>query len=300
MTDVLTAPETKPAEPGPAAPSSRARPEWRRRLGVVARYAALVLAAFVVLVPIYVTVLNSLLNPGEILGRPPKLFTFSPEWNNYATAFTEGHLGRYLVNSFVVTSIIVIGQLGTSILAGYAFAFLRFPGRTILFVLFLATLMLPIEVTLVANYQTIQNLGWLDSYQGLAAPFLAIGFGTFLMRQAFLGVPLDLRDAAQLDGYGHFRFMTRVALPLVRPAAAALAVFSFLLAWNQYLWPLLITNDDDLRTVQIGLKTLRGEGAANFDVLFAGTVIAAIPIFILLVVFQKQLVRGLTAGAVKG
>jgi len=266
----------------------------------VLRYVGLVAAAFVVLFPIYVTVVNSLLPLDGILGRPPKLFPTDPQWSNYSEAFTNGRLGRYLVNSTIVTTIIMVGQVGTSICAGYAFAVLRFPFKSTLFIAFLATMMLPIEVTLVANFQTIQTLGWQDTYQAMAAPFLAVGFGTFLMRQAFLSVPRDLRDAAALDGYGHFRFMTRVAVPLVRPSVAALAVFSFLLAWNQYLWPLLVADNEDIRTVQIGLRTLKGEGAAGLDVLFAGTVIAAIPIFVLLIVFQKQLVRGLTSGAVKG
>lgn len=266
----------------------------------VLRYAGLVVAALIVLFPIYVTVVNSLLPLDGILGKPPKLFPTDPQWGNYADAFTNGRLGRYLINSAIVTTIIMVGQVGTSILAGYAFAVLRFPFKNTLFIMFLATLMLPIEVTLVANFQTIQTLGWQDTYQAMAAPFLAVGFGTFLMRQAFLSVPRDLRDAAALDGYGHFRFMTRVAVPLVRPSVAALAVFSFLLAWNQYLWPLLVADNEDIRTVQIGLRTLKGEGAAGLDILFAGTVIAAIPIFVLLIVFQKQLVRGLTSGAVKG
>ena len=131
-------------------------------------------------------------------------------------------------------------------------------------------------------------------------PFLATGFGAFLMRQAFLVLPHDLRDAAALDGYGHWRFLTRVAVPLARPAVAALTVFAFLAAWNQYLWPLLITKDDSLRTVQIGLKQLRATSIDQVNVTFAGAVIAVIPLVILLLVFQKQLVRGLTAGAVKG
>ena len=123
--------------------------------------------------------------------------------------------------------------------------------------MFLATLMVPFEITIVTNLTTINDLGWYNSYQGLAVPFLATGFGAFLMRQAFLQVPRDLQDAASLDGYGHWRFMTRVAVPLARPAVAALSVFAFLGAWNQYLWPLLVTKDEKYRTVQIGLKQLR-------------------------------------------
>jgi sn-glycerol 3-phosphate transport system permease protein len=272
----------------------------RRGLGLVGRYALLVLAAFVVLIPIYMTVVNSLLSSDRLLTYPPKLLAVRPKWNNYKQAWDAGNLGRYLVNSFFVSVAIVAGQVATSVLAAYAFAFLRVPLRNFLFVVFLATLMVPSEVTIISNYQTIQSLHWIDSYQGLIVPFLATAFGTFLLRQAFLTVPRDLRDAAALDGYGHVGFLTRVVVPLSRPAVAALAVFSFLLAWNQYLWPLLITNRASYRTVQIGVKALAAENIDRANLVFAGTVIAAIPIFVLLVVFQRHLIRGLTAGAVKG
>jgi sn-glycerol 3-phosphate transport system permease protein len=209
-------------------------------------------------------------------------------------------MGTYLKNSFIVTFLITVGQVLTAILAGYAFAFLVFPFKRVLFVAFLATLMVPFEVTIVTNVTTISNLGWYNTYVGLAVPFLATGFGAFLMRQAFLTLPHDLRDAAALDGYGHWRFLWRVAVPLARPAVAALTVFAFLAAWNQYLWPLLITKDDKLRTVQIGLKQLQQVSIDQVNITFAGAIIAVIPLVILLLFFQKQLVRGLTAGAVKG
>jgi sn-glycerol 3-phosphate transport system permease protein len=259
-----------------------------------------VLLGVVVLFPIYMTVVNSLLKIDEIAATPPSFFPTSPQWSNYSEAWNGGHFSTYLKNSFIVTAIITTGQVVTAILAGYAFAFLAFPLKRTLFVLFLSTLMIPFEVTIVTNLTTVSDLGWLDSYQGLAVPFLATGFGAFLLRQAFLGVPRDLQDAAALDGYGHLRFMIRVAVPLVRPTVAALAVFSFLSAWNQYLWPLLVTEDDRLRTVQIGLKQLRGTSVDSVGVTFAGAVIAVLPLVILLLIFQKQLVRGLTAGAVKG
>ena len=209
-------------------------------------------------------------------------------------------MGLYLRNSFVVTVIITVGQVVTAILAGYAFAFLEFPFKRTLFVVFLATLMVPFEVTIVTNITTISDLGLYNTYPGLAVPFLATGFGAFLMRQAFLVLPGDLRDAAALDGYGHWRFLTRVAVPLARPAVAALTVFAFLAAWNQYLWPLLVTKDNSLRTVQIGLKQLQAQSIDQVNVTFAGAIIAVVPLVILLLAFQKQLVRGLTAGAVKG
>jgi sn-glycerol 3-phosphate transport system permease protein len=270
----------------------------RRRLFL--RYLLLSVLAFVVIFPIYITVVYALLKPQQITGQPPTFFPSDPQWDTFSTAWDAGHFGTYLLNSFVVTTLIVLGQLTTAILAGYAFAFLEFPLKRTLFVVFLGTLMIPFEVTIIQNLTTVTDLGIYNSYAGLAVPFLATGFGAFLMRQAFLGVPRDLQDAAQLDGYGHFRFLARVAVPLARPAVAALAVFAFLAAWNQYLWPLLVTKDDEFRTVQIGLKQLRATSLDQINVTFAGVVIAVIPLAVLLLVFQKQLVRGLTAGAVKG
>ena len=279
-----------------------ARALHRRRVwGKVGRYALLTVLAIIVLFPIYITIVNSLLPPVDITRQPPKLFPTHPQWGSYADAWNGGHMGTYLKNSFIVTISITVGQVLTAILAGYAFAFLEFPFKRTLFVVFLATLMVPFEVTIVTNLDTISNtFHWYNTYQGLAVPFLATGFGAFLMRQAFLTLPGDLRDAAALDGYGHWRFLWRVAVPLARPAVAALTVFAFLAAWNQYLWPLLITKDDRLRTVQIGLKQLQQTSIDQINITFAGAIIAVIPLVILLLFFQKQLVRGLTAGAVKG
>jgi ABC-type glycerol-3-phosphate transport system permease component len=276
------------------------RPRARRIAGKVLRYSLLTVLAFIVIFPLYMTVVNSLLRPDQIAARPPKFFPTNPQWDSYSEAWSAGNMSRYLVNSAIVTAIITVGQVLTAILAGYAFAFLEFPLKRTLFVVFLSTLMVPFEITIVTNLTTINDLGWYDSYQGLAVPFLATGFGAFLLRQAFLQVPRDLQDAAALDGYGHWRFMMRVAVPLARPAVAALSVFAFLGAWNQYLWPLLVTKDEKYRTVQIGLKQLRATSIDQVNVTFAGVIIAALPLVILLLLFQKQLVRGLTAGAVKG
>jgi len=278
----------------------------KHRWGVFWRYLLLSVVALIVLFPIYMTVVNSLVETDEF---SKKFFPTDPQWHTYSDAWTNGHVGNYLKNSFIVTFIIVIGQLITATLAAYAFAFLDFPFKRTLFIVFLATLMIPFEITIITNLQTVSESGWIndvlgvtlyDTYAGLAIPFLATGFGAFLLRQAFLGVPRDLQDAASLDGYGHLRFMARVVVPLARPTLAALAVFSFLSAWNQYLWPLLVTRDDRLRTVQIGLKQLRNTNLQDFNVTFAGAILAIIPLAVLLLVFQKQLVRGLTAGAVKG
>jgi sn-glycerol 3-phosphate transport system permease protein len=264
------------------------------------RLALLVVMAVVVGFPIYITVVNALLTSPQIAARPPILFPTHPQWSTFATAFSEAHMGIYLRNSAIVTVLITGAQLVTSILAGYAFAFVRFPFRRTIFMICLATLMVPMEATIIPNYQTIEAFGWFNTFPALVVPFVATGLGAFLFRQAFRGLPRDLRDAATLDGYGHLRFLTRVVLPLNRPVIAAFGIFAFLGAWNQYLWPLIVTQTNSVRTVQIGLRQLSTTNPDQINVVFAGTLLAVLPIFALLLVFQKQLVRGLTAGAVKG
>lgn len=286
-----------PAEPTVA---TTHQDRLRRRVRLAGRYLLLTVLAVIVLFPLYITVVNSLLRPDQIASRPPALFPTDPQWNAYSEAWTGGHMGRYLLNSAIVTTCIMVGQVLLAILAAYAFAFLEFPGRGVLFIVFLTTMMIPFEVVFFTNYQTVADLGLLNTYGGLVLPFLATGFGAFLLRQAFLTVPGELRDAAALDGYGHWRFLWRVAVPLARPTVAALSVFAFLSAWGQYLWPLIVTDDDHARTVQVGLAQLRREALNDINVTFAGVVLASIPLVILLLVFQRQLVRGLTAGAVKG
>ncbi len=307
MSDVTLSPTSAPADrTNPLSGRQRSRswdePSGARKWG---RYLLLAAISFVVLFPIYTTVLAAI-SPGErVLDREllPREITFQP----IADAWSEGRLGRYLVNSFVVALLVTIGQIGTSLLSGYAFAYLRFPGRIVVFGLFLATLLVPFEATVVVNIDTVEWLGqqssWfggVNSLQALALPFLATAVGTFLVRQALVQLPSDLRDAARLDGIGHLGFLRHVAVPLVRPTLGALGLFAFLSTWNQYLWPSQIVTDADRHTVQSGLRLLSKSTLDEPNLVMAGTVVAAIPIFVVLVAFQRQLVRGLTAGAVKG
>jgi sn-glycerol 3-phosphate transport system permease protein len=266
--------------------------------GRVGRYALLLLVTFIVVFPLYTTLIASLKPGDEVLVNPlvPTAFTLDV----LVDAWNEGRLGRYLFNSFVVALLVTVAQIVTSVLAAYAFAILEFPGKRVLFLVFVATLLVPLEATLVVNLQTVDSLGWLNTYQGLAVPFLATAFGIFLMRQVLLTLPRDLRDAAAIDGVGHLGFLRHVAVPLVRPTIGALALFSFLATWNQYLWPTLVVNEADMNTVQSGLRMLSRSNLSEPNLVMAGTVIAAVPIFLALFLFQRQLVRGLTAGAVKG
>ncbi len=271
-----------------------------RPLRLLGTYGLLLFGSAIVLGPVYLAVINALLPSGEAASYPPNVLPRGFGIGSFGDAWDTVPMGRYLVNSFVMATGITVLQVATSVLAGYALACMRFPGRTLIFVLFIGSLMVPWEVSIVPNFQTVRSLGWLDSYQGLIVPFAATGLGIFLLRQQFMTIPSELRDAAAMDGYGHLRFLWSVGIPLARPAIGSLAVFSFLSAWNQYLWPLLVTNNDDYRTVQIGLALLSRGEIDRVNVVMAGTIIALLPTLILLLLFQRQLVRGLTAGAVKG
>ncbi|MET0491064.1 MAG: carbohydrate ABC transporter permease [Acidimicrobiales bacterium] len=291
MSEVLAADRGAP----PVPPSVKGA-AWRK----VGRYAALTFAAVIVLFPIYSAVVVAIQPAQALLQWPGILLPTDIDLGTFREAFVQGDLGLFLRNSLIQSSLTTVAQVTTSILAAYAFAFLRFPGKRWIFYAFLATLMVPTEVIVVAQFQIVSDLGWLNSYAGLVVPFIAWTFGTFMIRQSFLNVPSDLRDATALDGYGHLGFMWHVAIPLARPAIAGLSVFSFLYAWNQYLWPLLVADDPDVRTVQIGLKSLNSANVDELNLVMAGTLIAALPIALVLIVFQRHLVRGLTAGAVKG
>lgn len=218
-------------------------------------------------------------------------------WN---TAWDTGDLGPAMGRSFVITILITVCQVVTSILAAYAFAFLRFPLKTLVFALFMGTLLLPLEVTLLANVQTIRELDWVNSNQALVLPFAATAFGTFLVRQGFKGVPPEIRDATRLDGYGHMAFLWRFAVPLTRPVIASFTVISALGAWNQYLWPQAVIDESRFQTAQIKLKTISGAEIATANQGVAAALIVAVPVVLLLIAFQRQIIRGLTAGAVKG
>ena len=200
----------------------------------------------------------------------------------------------------MVTLLITVGQVFTSLLAAYAFAYLRFPFKRVMFALFMATLLLPIEVTLLPNLHTVRDLDWFNSFQGMAVPFMATALGTFLIRQGFLGIPAEIRDATRLEGYGHWSYLWKFAVPLTRPVIASFTVISFLTAYNQYLWPrAVITDTDNWATMQIALRGLTSTPETS-NIAVAGALVAAIPIVVLLILFSRQIVQGLTAGAVKG
>jgi len=282
---------------------SRGFTDWvaiRRSLLVLLQYIVLSAAALIVLFPLLYAVSISFETAAETAAYPPQLIPSGLNWEGYQKALVIAPVLRFIFNSFVVSLAVTLGQLITCSLAAYAFSFLDFPGRNRMFFVFLSTMMIPWEVTIIPNYFTIKDLGWLDTYAGLSVPFLASAFGTFLLRQSFLTLPRELQDAARLDGCGHFRFFLNIVLPLSRPALGTLAVYAFLTTYNMYLWPLLITNTDHMRTVQIGLAMLQWDQAISWNSTMAGVVMVSLPTAILLILGHKQLVRGMTAGAIKG
>jgi sn-glycerol 3-phosphate transport system permease protein len=271
-----------------------------RGIGKVLLYLALTIAAIVMVFPLYTGVVTSLLGPENLSTYPPKLFPVEFRWQNFIDATRQAPLLRFILNSFIQSSGVMILQLVTASLAAFAFAYLPFKGKHVVFLIFLSTMMIPWESTIIPNYLFIQGIGWDDTYMGLIAPFMATAFGTFLLRQFFMSIPKDLHDAAIIDGCSNLRYLTTILLPLARPALGTLAVYSFLQTYNQYLWPLLITNSTDMRTVQIGITMLQVFEREQWQIVLAGVVIVMIPTLALFVVANRQLIRGLTAGALKG
>jgi sn-glycerol 3-phosphate transport system permease protein len=268
---------------------------------VAASYALLAALAFVMLFPLLYAISGSLMSAREISTYPPAFLPSQPRLNNFVDVLNALPIPRQYLNSLIVAASVMVGQLATSILSAYAFAFLRMPLRNLIFGIFLATLMVPWEAIIIPNYLTMAQYHLINSYPALILPFLAAGFGTFLLRQFFLSFPKDLYEAAVLDGSGHLRFLWSILLPLSRPALAALAIWSFLSAWNQFLWPLLVINRDEMQTLQIGISRLQDvEAGTAPNFILAGTVLALVPTLLLIYFGQRHIVRGLTAGALRG
>jgi len=271
-----------------------------KRLPLSIHYVVLSLFAFMILYPVLFTFISSFMTAEESQVYPPTILPKSFYLQNFIEVIGLVPIVRFILNSFWVSSVVMIGQIITASLAAYAFAFIPFKGKKFMFALFLSTMMIPWEVTIIPNYLTIKSWGWMDSYSGLTIPFLASAFGIFLLRQFFLQLPKELMEAARMDGCGHLRIFGSIILPLSRPALGTLGVYVFLNIWNQYLWPLLITNTPTLRTVQIGISMLKWEEFISYNLVLAGVALVLLPSLLLLVLGLNQLVQGITAGAVKG
>jgi len=268
----------------------------RRAAGLrpVISHALLVLVALLFAAPLIYAFATSLKPVDEVFTSPPTLVGSELRFDNYIEAFRFAPFGRYFFNSFLVAITGTAVVLAVSSLSAFAFARLRFPGRELVFVLFLGTLMVPQEVLIVPMYWLMQTLGWVDSYQALILPFAFTAFGTFLLRQFFLTVPAELVDSARVDGAGPFSIFFRILLPLSRPALAVLAMFTFIAFWGSFLWPLIVIDTVDVKgTVPLGLTSFMSQQGTQWNLMMAAAMLAMVPSILLVVLLQKNLVRGL-------
>lgn len=272
----------------------------QHRLRQLVLYLLLILGAMVMLIPFAWMISTSLKTSEFVLTMPPKLIPHSATLDSYRRLFELYPIGRMLFNSLFVAVLTTLGQLITCSMAAFAFARLKFRGRDLLFLLYLATLMVPFQVTITPLFILMRIFGWINTYQGLILPGVFSAFGTFLLRQAFITIPSEYEESAYLDGASPLTVFVRIILPLSKPALATLAVFAFMGSWNGFLWPLFIVRDPQLMTLPVGLATLQGRWLTEWNLVMAGTVITVLPMMIVYLFAQKYLVKGFVMSGLKG
>ncbi len=270
--------------------------------GRLALHIVLILGAFIMVLPFLWMVSTSLKTQSDVMREfPPRLIPSTFMFSNYSTALTSLPFDRYYINSLIVACSVTVLQLLTSSLAAYAFARLRFKGRDVLFFLYLIGLMIPFPVLLIPNFLIIRQLGWFNSYAALIVPPAFSAFSIFLLRQYYRGLPMDYDEAARIDGASSLRIWWSILLPNSKPALAALGIFTFLGSWNDFLWPLVVTNSDSMRTLPVGLSTFQGQYSVRWELLMAASVVALIPILVVYFFAQNWIIKGLSVGSgIKG
>jgi multiple sugar transport system permease protein len=285
--------------PPPPVPAARYQPSRRTGLGGrLLLQVILFLGSAVMLTPFFVMVMVSIVPTEAMLSRDFSLERWT--LNNYVETFRVAPFGRYYFNSAVVAVSTTLLQILVGSLAAFAFARLRFRGRDVIFILYLATLMIPFLVTLIPNFLIVRELGWYNSYYALIIPMSFSVFSTFLLRQYFRGLPLELDEAARMDGASSWRIWWQIIMPLSGPVVATLAIFNFQASWNDFLWPLVITSTPDMRTIPIGLNAFQGQYSTAWGLLMAGSVVALLPVLVIYVLAQNWFVEGITLSGLSG
>jgi len=256
--------------------------------------------ALSMLLPFLWMLSTSLMNDLDVYQFPPKFIPSVFRWSNYVEAMSLQPFGRYFLNSLIVAGVSVLGQLTFCSMAAYAFARLRFPARDKIFALYLSTMMIPAIVTIIPAFLIITTFGWVNTYWALFTPTLSSVWGIFLLRQFFLTIPKELEDAARVDGASDLVVFFRVILPLSRPALATLAIFTFMGSWKDFLWPLIVTNRADMRTVEVGIASFNSLYTTDWPHQMAATVVVMIPVIVIFLIAQKHFVRGITLTGLKG
>ncbi len=265
-----------------------------------ASYILLSTVSLVMIFPFIWMVFTAFKGNQEVYVYPPTFFPQEFHWDNFSHVLETVPFVRFYFNSLLVTILITVSQVITSALAAYAFARIEFFGRNFLFILYLATLVIPNQVTMLPLFLLVSRLGWIDTYQALVIPFLANAFAVFFLRQFFAGLPRELEDAARVDGAGRLRILMQIILPLARPALATITLFIFLSEWDSYLWPLIVTNTQAMRTLPIGLRFFVEESGAQLNYMMAGALMAVIPIILLFFAAQRQFIEGIAMTGTKG
>lgn len=272
-----------------------------QRVRLVIAHVAVYVAAALFMLPLVYAFFSALKPNGEMFAMPPSLFGSEMRWSNFVEVFRFGPFWTYIGNSLFVSVAGTLVVLIVSTTAGYAFGRLRWKGRDAVFVLFLATLMVPAEVTVIPMFQVMQWFNWVDTYQALILPFAFGAFGTFLMRQFFRGIPYELEEAARIDGAGPIRTFLQIIIPLSKSSIAVLSVFTFLSFWNSYLWPLIVTVDYNAHgTLPVGLASFSGLTGTRWDLQMAAAIISMIPTTLLVIILQKHLVKGIAMAGMGG
>lgn len=267
--------------------------------GPILRYAVLLLGAATMIVPFLWMLSTALKAPGSVLTRTPELVPKHPTLDSFREVFDAIPLERMFINSVFVTTVVVAAQLLTGSLAAYAFSRMRWPGRDAVFMVYLATLMIPSQVTITPLFILMRELGWINTYQGLILPGIVSAFGTFLLRQSMLNVPREYEEAAFLDGANHWIVYRSIVIPMIRPALATLAVLATMASWNDFLWPLFVINDKELMTLPVGLSLLQGQYTSDWNLMMAGAVISVVPIILVFLAAQRTFINGMLQSGLK-
>lgn len=273
-------------------------------LGQMLSYALMALAVAAIGLPLLWMLLGSVKTNQEIYTMPPPWLPTEWRWENFIDAWNAAPFGRFYVNSIITTLAGTGLELLNATLTAYAFAFLAFPKKQWVFVLLLAALMIPNQVTILPNYLTLADVfgqSWINTYQGIVLPGAATAFGAFLLRQSFLGLPREVLDAAKVDGCGHLRLLWDMVIPLSRPVLVTFALISLVAKWNDYLWPLIVTNSREMRTLTVGLTYLFDpEGNIRWGEIMAASLFVILPLLIVFALAQRHIIEGIAAGATKG
>ena len=267
----------------------------------IAGYVAMFLVLAIIALPLYWVIVTSSKTPDMVYIQPPAWWPEPVTTAPYGRVMDNVPFEAYFRNSIIITTILVAVKLILGILSAYAFVYLRFPGRGLVFMLVLAALMVPNQITVISNYALIAQLGWINTFQGIIIPLAGVAFGTFLMRNHFLTLPFEIIEAARMDGCGHMKLLFRVLLPMSWPTVVAFALITTVNEWNEYLWPFLVASDDTVAPLQVGLARLISTDAyIDWPMVMAATILTITPILIVFLLLQRRMIKGLTSGAVKG